>query len=183
MGPRSVSELRDEVRQLTVTADSPDGAVRVSITSHGPHVEFRSGVVGTRCEQSAAAQVSAAVREAVVRYHGAAAEILGSVRDQSPSPDLPGAGRPVHEDLFADAVAEIAVSSASPRGQVTVDWRGADDVEVRIRPGAFALLGFTDDQLATEIHAALAAAIGEVGRSMAEVRAGLYRDEIPRSTE
>jgi hypothetical protein len=149
---------------VSVTGRSPDGTVRVSLSrQRGPTVELTPGAFRQHTESSLATAVAAALTDA----------LRTAVRE-------PARATPTGEqrERYVSAVSALAATATSPRGQVTIDWRPAG-IDIRIRSGAFKLLGLGEAGLAAEASAAIATAIREYSKRVYQIHRQIYRGGTP----
>ncbi|GAA4923625.1 DNA-binding protein YbaB [Stackebrandtia albiflava] len=146
--------LAEAFRGLTVSATSPRGWVKVTITGSRTHVTLHGRGAGAAAERLLAEEAASAWRTALAKRHRAREELRTSIRG--------AAVRPADREIVARLrrrrmeVEAIEVTARSPRELVRVRRRGSIEVAVRIRPGT--LDHYDDDTLQDELTAAIRAA-------------------------
>lgn len=146
--------VQERLRRATVTVTSPDRTVRASWNVEtGVSIELRH--TDRHTEESLSKQLTAAARGVVIGRRRALTTVARKDRDQAVYADTDERER---RDL-----AGVDVETASRTGGVTVRWRGARDIAVRVAAGA---LGRRDARtLAVEIEDVLTEAVTAHGRA------------------
>lgn len=148
----------DQVDRIRVTAQSPDGTVRVRCDrGDGIRVAFADDVENKHTEESLARQITLAVRRVADGQSAALATVHRRRWGSEPTPPESEAGLDRLRTL-GRKLADIEVRALGPRGYVQVAHTGQRGLDVRIEPGALRRAGVTGGQVATEVNLALARA-------------------------
>jgi DNA-binding protein YbaB len=169
-GSRSDVVTSERLGAIDVTGVSGDGTVRVRLAGRGaPEVEFDDHVMARHTEQDLGEQITAAVVGAVDARRAAVLALLDGARGGRTRPDPTGTPGDKRRERFDAATGGVAASAASPCGHVTVDWYGAWDIEVRIRPGTLGVMGITPSHLAADVGSALAATMAAHSKQVIDI--------------
>jgi hypothetical protein len=138
-------------------------------------VEFAPGALRRHTDRSLGTATASALAQAISDRHRTVKAVLDAVLDGRPRPEVPSGLAAQRRERFDSAVGALAVSAASPRGQVTVALRGGDEMDVWIRQGTLGLLGVSEAGLAAEVGAAIGAALRERNLRILQIHKDVYR--------
>ena len=160
-----MSSLAEAIRTLSVSATSPMGWVKVTVSEGRTVVEVVGRGSGAAPERELAGEATAAWCQALRRERIARERLRVSIRGEATREPVPEIADRVRERRAA--VEAIEVSAESPGGVVRVTRVGSVTGEIRVRPGSMTYMD--DAALGREIGAAIA----ESSRARALARAAL----------
>jgi hypothetical protein len=161
----------DKLAQLQVTVTSPDKSVTLRYADHRIGIEFADSAIAHHTESTLGRQISAAARGALAGYQRglrvAADEVLTEDRealaDIKPSPLM---------QRYAEQRGDIAAIGRSSKDYVKVRRTSKEGIDLRIRPGALQQL--SEQDLASEVCSALAAAMRDNTRQLQQLRREIF---------
>ena len=161
--------LANRLSTAVVRASSPDGSVRAVLHgTDGLTLSFAPGAVAGHSEAGLAAQIGAVVSAARRGYRQGAQSLV-----DAPEPE-PG-GRWAR---FYAEIARIRATGRSPRGHVSVTWRGDDGAAVTIARDRGVRL--TAAELLDEVNAAVRASRKALAEALIDVHARVFGPPGPR---
>lgn len=161
-----MSSYREQVRQLRLTALSPDRSVSAEFDkSTGLRVHIDNLRYSRHNDESLAEQLTALVR--------GVAQGARRARDKLREQEW-GAGERNTVTRPIPSQDDVTVRVQSPGSLVRVELGGSDYVDIRIRPGTVAPRGADVTSLTADVNAALSTAL----RQYSERRAALRFDSV-----
>lgn len=148
--------FRQRLERLHIKVGSPRGTVWAQYrVSDGIKVALVGNGTREMTESLLEAEIVAAVNGVYRAYASALREI---------SPSTGEAVVSANSRRYREALASLVADADSPRGLVRTRFRGLDSFEIRIRPQTLGRFDLSDEQLETELNAAIAAAMDQYGR-------------------
>lgn len=172
----SYREFMEKLRRLTITAKSPDQSVKVTYGYTGTRVELGSRGSQGHTEESLSRQISSALEASQHGYQRAIALLFEQATGERAPEEPPAEESPTA--LYQQSLDAIAIETTSPRGLVKVGRRGVTAIRLVIRPRTLSLGTVSDEELMTEVNAAVRGAEEEYTRKFEVARANSLRREV-----
>lgn len=161
--------MHDGLNRMRVRTQSPQGAFGIDFSvADGLRVEVGPKGFAGHDDDSLARDLTAGLG----RTRAGTRKALATLRDKAgirpPAPDEPETRWRRRRRELTEATATVETTGASPRGIVTVRFKGSGDITVEIQRGA--LRRFHDEQLLAEINTVLATVRRRHAVAMADTR-------------
>lgn len=159
----------DAIRVVTV---SPGRVVKAELAagSH-PRLSFNPAVLRQYDEGSLAAEIEQVLTDVQADFQHRAGALAAEPHD---APTTPNPATRDRHRRYAEAIAEIHIEAASPRGHLSVTISGTDGLSVRLRPRTLSQLGWDHQALAAEAGAAIAEAHTALDKRHARIHEAVY---------